>query len=81
LTFPATALTPSCRRIDYTLLDARAGWLFASRSDGKSLNGFPIALPVPGPDPWRRLMDLFYIVVTVVFFAISAAYVRGCDHL
>jgi hypothetical protein len=26
-------------------------------------------------------MDLFYVLVTLVFFAIAAAYVRGCERL
>ncbi len=27
------------------------------------------------------MQDLFYIVITILFFWISAAFVRGCDKL
>jgi len=27
------------------------------------------------------MQDAFYIVIAVLFFAIAAAYVRGCDRL
>jgi hypothetical protein len=29
----------------------------------------------------KAMMDVFYVVLTLVFFAVSAAYVRGCDKL
>jgi hypothetical protein len=29
----------------------------------------------------ERSMDLFYIVVTILFFAVAAAYVLGCERL
>jgi hypothetical protein len=32
-----------------------------------------------GPD--RGRMDLLLVVATVAFFAVSLAYVRGCDRL
>jgi hypothetical protein len=34
--------------------------------------------------PLRRrslMMDVVYVVVTILFFAIAAAYTRGCDRL
>jgi len=27
------------------------------------------------------MMDVVYVVVTILFFAIAAAYTRGCDRL
>ena len=27
------------------------------------------------------MADLVYVAVTVVFFVVSLAYIRGCDHL
>jgi hypothetical protein len=27
------------------------------------------------------MQDIFYIVVTVVFFVAAAAFARGCEHL
>jgi len=29
----------------------------------------------------KSMQDAFYIVIAVLFFAIAAAYVRGCDRL
>jgi len=30
---------------------------------------------------WELVLDLLYIVVTIVFFALAAAYVAGCERL
>jgi len=27
------------------------------------------------------MLDLFFVLITVLFFLIAWAYVRGCDHL
>ncbi len=27
------------------------------------------------------MLDLFYLAITLIFFRISAAFVRGCDRL
>jgi hypothetical protein len=47
--------------------------------------GDTVARPGSGSGVDRGLrsgsMDLIYIVVTIIFFAIGAVYVRGCDRL
>jgi len=27
------------------------------------------------------MLDALYVVLAILFFAVAAAYVRGCDHL
>jgi hypothetical protein len=33
------------------------------------------------PDPETAMLDVIFVLTTLAFFAISLAFVAGCDHL
>ncbi len=65
-------LQPDCQlKVRKALISLRKGWHCACDS----------ILPHKSTFRSDRMADIIFILVTVVFFAISLAYVRACDRL
>ncbi len=51
---------------------------------GGRIPAFPASFCFLAHKPWARggnMQDLFYLVITLAFFAVCAVYVRACDRL